>query len=132
MYNKKSPKSEAKMSCTLGLSKENSFSEEFNNTIIPKQIKVGGITYDIEIVDSQMSSDNNVGLTDYRDAKIYISRNNSIAFMEETFIHELIHAMLAHAGYVDHDELMVESLAQTLYGVIKDNVCSLIDGEYNE
>ena len=41
--------------------------------------------------------------------------------MEADFIHELIHGILDHLGYKDHDERVVDSIAQALYMVIQDN-----------
>lgn len=124
MYEKKVPHSGAKKSpASMNHSKKISGDTDKSieaKCILPKHIKVGGITYNVEIVEPNLMDDS-IGLTSFRDATIYVSKNSSSELMEETFIHELIHAMLAHSGYVEHDEIMVESLAQTLYGVIKDN-----------
>jgi len=86
---------------------------------IPKSVKVGGVTYDVKIVDNPMGDQ--VGETNFRDAVIYIAKSKSQDFMNETFIHELVHTIYANAGYAEVDELTVEGIAQSLYGVIVDN-----------
>lgn len=41
--------------------------------------------------------------------------------IEQTFLHELIHAILNMGGYRNHDEQLVDSIAHGLYAVIVDN-----------
>lgn len=41
--------------------------------------------------------------------------------MEADFLHEMIHGMLDHLGYTEHDEKKVDELANVLHMVILDN-----------
>lgn len=81
---------------------------------IPKKVKVGGLTYEVEIVD-KMDDDSCVGKTYFQDSKIRIGKANP-DFMEQVFMHELIHTINGEIG-----ETEVEFLAMSLYQVIKDN-----------
>lgn len=46
---------------------------------------------------------------------------NAQAKMEADFLHEMIHGMLDHLGYTEHDEKKVDELANVLHMVIPDN-----------
>lgn len=46
---------------------------------------------------------------------------NAQAKMEADFLHEMIHGMLDHLGYTEHDEKKVDELANVLHMVILDN-----------
>lgn len=41
--------------------------------------------------------------------------------MEADFLHEVVHGILDHLGYKDHNEKKVDEMAQSLYMVIQDN-----------
>ena len=41
--------------------------------------------------------------------------------MEVDFLHEMLHGIFSHLGYVDHDEKKIDELANALYMVIQDN-----------
>lgn len=41
--------------------------------------------------------------------------------MEADFWHELVHAILDHLGYRNHNEKKVDEMANALYMVIRDN-----------
>jgi predicted metal-dependent peptidase len=41
--------------------------------------------------------------------------------MEADFLHEVVHAILSHLGYCEHEEKKVDELANVLHMVIKDN-----------
>lgn len=82
--------------------------------IIPKTIKVGGLTYDVEIVE-KMDDDTAVGKTYFQDLKIKIGKANP-DFMEQVFMHELIHTINGEIP-----EMECEFLAMSLYQIVKDN-----------
>lgn len=81
---------------------------------IPESIKIGGITYKVDIVEDIDKSDAQ-GEIDYEKAYIRVKKTNEDS-MKQTFLHELFHAM-----NIDFDEERVEFLSVILYQVIKDN-----------
>lgn len=88
---------------------------------IPKQVKVGGKTYTVEITDNlSLGSLNYSGEILYNELIIRIVPGAQQR-MESDFLHELVHAIWSHLGYLEHDEKQVDELAQALYMVIQDN-----------
>lgn len=81
--------------------------------IIPTNIKIGGVIYDIEIVEE---------IEDSAIAKIYFDKQlirvqkAKEDFMNQAFLHEVFHAMNGEMGETD-----VEFFAVSLYQIIKDN-----------
>lgn len=73
---------------------------------IPEKLKIGAKVYGVEI--------------SYTDLVIRICPNAQ-AKMEADFLHEMIHGMLDHLGYTEHDEKKVDELANVLHMVILDN-----------
>ena len=88
---------------------------------IPETLKVGGMTYIVNITDNvSYGSANVAGEIDYRQGRIMIcplSRER----MERTFFHEMLHAILDHLGYAEHDEQQLDALANALHMVFTDN-----------
>ena len=88
---------------------------------IPNTIKIGGMTYAVEITDKL-----NLGIVhvsaeiDYAELIIRVSKQ-ATAKMEADFLHEVFHAIYEHLGYREHDEKHIDELAQSLYMVICDN-----------
>ena len=88
---------------------------------IPKKLKIGGKVYTVEITDKLFLGNANVSAEImYNDLVIRVSPQAQ-GKMEADFLHELIHGILDHLGYRDHDEKRVDELAQALYMVIVDN-----------
>lgn len=88
---------------------------------IPKTIKIGGKIYTVEITDKlDLGSVNVSAEILYNDLIIRVSPQ-ARGKMEADFIHELVHGILDHLGYKEHDEKRVDELAQSLYMVIQDN-----------
>ena len=88
--------------------------ERENSMTIPKKIKVGGLTYKVLIVD-QIDGDDASGITDPKTLTIKIIKCHPNV-MEQTFIHELLHAI-----NFEKEQEEVEFLSMSLYQVIKDN-----------
>ena len=87
---------------------------------IPEKIKVGGKTYKVNITDRlALGCDYGAEIL-YTDLEINV-RPMAREQMEASFLHELIHAIFDHLGLKDHDEIQVDSIAQALHMVIKDN-----------
>lgn len=90
------------------------------------KVKVGGITYAIEIVDDLTGETDELGNIKYKKAKIQLDSNMDIQIHNQTFVHELAHAILVEAGYSEHEEDMANRIGLVLYQVLKDNDFSFI------
>lgn len=87
---------------------------------IPKQVKIGGITYKVNITDNIGLGLDCVGEILYNDQQINI-RPTASEQIVISFLHECVHGMLESLGYNEHDELMVDGLAHQLFMLINDN-----------
>lgn len=81
--------------------------------IIPKRIKVGAMTFSIEIVENLDNDE--LGRTTFSQQVIKIKKGKQEQ-MEETFLHELFHCF----GKT-FDELAIDLFANRLHAFIKDN-----------
>ena len=90
---------------------------------IPKQIKVGGHTYNISLVKGEDYSKgrDNWGRTYHSEKKILIDKEIERTQMEQTFIHEMLHCVdqVYNANSLEEEE--ITRLAEGLYQVLKDN-----------
>lgn len=82
--------------------------------IIPKKVKVGGLTFKVEIVDS-LDGDDACGITDCKMLTIRLAKAPKES-LEATFLHELIHAINREIG-----EIGTECIARGIYEIMKDN-----------
>jgi hypothetical protein len=80
---------------------------------IPKTIKVGGLTYSVEVVESL--GEGAVGRINYPQQSIKIEKAKE-DFMLLTFWHEIFHAMNAEIN-----EVQIEYMAQALTQFVRDN-----------
>lgn len=80
---------------------------------IPKQIKIGGLMYKVEVVDSIEAGV--VGKIFYKDLLIKVEKSHP-DMMLLTFWHEVMHAMNSQIDHVD-----VEFFAQSMTQIVKDN-----------
>lgn len=87
---------------------------------IPEKLKVGGKTYTVGTTDRLVLGSDYGGEIIYTDLEIHL-RPMAPEQMEATFLHEMVHAIFDHLGVKDHDEIQVDSLAQALHMIIKDN-----------
>lgn len=88
---------------------------------IPKKIKIGGKTYRVEITNKlDLGNSNVTAEIDYISLTIRVTPQAKEK-MESDFLHEVVHGILDHLGYRNHDEKKVDELAQSLYMVIQDN-----------
>ena len=89
--------------------------------LIPSQVKIGGITYKVEVANTWPERDGVGPEADHgycsneRDT-LYIGSNLSPKAKEITLIHEALHAMNTT---IDHEFL--DSLAEQLYQFLSDN-----------
>ena len=95
---------------------------------IPKTIKIGGhevlVNSDSKRFSKDLELDDLCGKTFIGSEVILINRHTICrSQQEESFLHEIIHHILFHAGWNDEtiNEQLVQSLAAGLYQVLKDN-----------
>lgn len=88
---------------------------------IPKKLKIGAKVYDVEITNKlDLGNVNYSGEILYTDLIIRVCPSAQ-AKMEADFLHEMVHGMLDHLGYTEHDEKKVDELANVLHMIIQDN-----------
>lgn len=88
---------------------------------IPEKLKIGAKVYGVEITNKlDLGNVNYSGEISCTDLVIRICPNAQ-AKMEADFLHEMIHGMLDHLDYTEHDEKKVDELANVLHMVILDN-----------
>ena len=89
---------------------------------IPKKVKVGGITYKVNEVESVEgpSEDKCWGRITYSKSEIRLLNKLEKKQKELTLIHELVHALFTHCN-IEQDENKVELISTALYMIIKDN-----------
>ncbi|HFE9852679.1 TPA: ImmA/IrrE family metallo-endopeptidase [Enterococcus faecalis] len=90
--------------------------------LIPKSIKVGSINYRVELVAHIPTEDEGYkwGECDYQNSVIRIWDKLSTEKQEQTFIHELTHAIAHEAGIDDQDEDIVNRFALVAHMVISE------------
>jgi hypothetical protein len=92
---------------------------------IPEKVRVGCIDYDVEKTSNTLCLNNRKcsGIIHYEDAKIELDINRNIQNIEETFLHETVHAIAKDRGldWGDNDELYTDEIAKGLYSLIRDN-----------
>lgn len=88
---------------------------------IPEKVKIGGKVYRVEITDKMDLGISNVSAEILYNKLLIRVSPQAQSKMEADFLHEVIHAILDHQGYKEHDEKRVDEMAQSLYMVIQDN-----------
>ncbi len=81
---------------------------------IPKRFELAGNTWWVKIVPADAVS-HNYGKCALHSRTIYINEEETPEQKRQTFIHELGHAICATMGYQDHDEQIIEGVAQLVY-----------------
>ncbi|MFC6315184.1 MULTISPECIES: ImmA/IrrE family metallo-endopeptidase [Lapidilactobacillus] len=93
--------------------------------LIPDKVKVGSITYQVkqEHIDKTDDGLYQFGVTDYLNAVITINSDYPQERKEQTFFHELMHAVFFESSNSDQaaDERLVDSTGLMLYQVFKEN-----------
>ena len=90
---------------------------------LAESVKVGSVIYDViekDVVEIA-GNKNYLGACDYSKTTIEIAKNISDERKINTFVHELLHAILNEAGYAEHEEEFVERVASVLCQVLRDN-----------
>lgn len=88
-----------------------------------KQIKILATEYQVEEVNQINKYERLLGEIQYTEQKIKIDKDISEDMKKEVLIHEILHGILEKLGYIElnDDEQKVQSIASTLYSVLKEN-----------
>ena len=88
-----------------------------------QELSLGAIGYDVKIVEDLRGSDGQVlwGDIEYNTSTIRLDAEMGPTPRLITLIHESFHALLAAAGYNDHDEKQLTVLAHGTVAMIRDN-----------
>lgn len=94
---------------------------------IPKTVKILGLNW--KVIESKAIAEHNnlFGATHNRREIIYIDPDTSDQRKEETFIHEITHALFSNMGLSERfrkenlEEEIVTTISSGLYQVLKDN-----------
>ncbi|MEM6280576.1 MAG: ImmA/IrrE family metallo-endopeptidase [Chloroflexota bacterium] len=93
---------------------------ETKRTFIPGHVKIGHFSWTVKGVES-FDSDGTWGECDHEALEIRIKESLPEPHLTATFVHELMHAMLAHCGIMEHDEQHINALSIRLVEVLRDN-----------
>jgi hypothetical protein len=95
---------------------------------IPARVRIGAHDYEVIFDDVDGDSDSRFGHCYPRKLQIYIDPRVSPSQQEETFIHEVAHAICSQVrafppteSGADEEERIVQSLCHGLYQCLKDN-----------
>lgn len=90
---------------------------------IPKSVKIGWRTYDVEFVSPDtLENQTNAGRMNHWKHKIYIDETLRRDEQVKVFLHEVVHGIFYHAGREEHEnECLVDSIANGLMGILLDN-----------
>lgn len=94
-----------------------------DETFIPDTVQVGAVNYDVVTkpfidIDGER---NYQGSCDYLNTQIELVEDMSDERKEDTFFHELTHAIFYEAGFEEQDEDVINRVGKVLHQVIKDN-----------
>jgi Zn-dependent peptidase ImmA (M78 family) len=90
-------------------------------SLIPKEVKVAGISYSVEEIDKLKERYDLLGQILYQRGLIQIDSELPKDRKEQVFVHELLHACFYEAGIEEHDEDMINRVGIVLYQALKDN-----------
>jgi len=91
------------------------------------KINICGVQYSIEELDTVDNDPMTLGLCVYTDAKIMIKKDLSKDRKNQTFIHELTHAIAYEAGFDEQNEDVVNRFGKVLFQVLSENSLALSD-----
>ena len=87
---------------------------------IPESVKIGGITYKVEITDRLTTGTSSDAEIAFDEAVIRLTPREP-QYMCQVLLHEIVHAVYNFLGYSEHDEVKVDRIAQLAFSVIVDN-----------
>ncbi len=94
--------------------------------IIPASVKIGAHEYKVVNRDLDGESDGRFGHMRNRSLQIYIDDRTARSQQEETFIHEMLHAVCANShlfprGAGEEEERIVQAIGHGIYEVLTAN-----------
>jgi predicted metal-dependent peptidase len=85
-----------------------------------RAIKIGGIRYAV-IADNRLIDSLRSGEMRHMRAEIAVLPDATPELLPQTLWHEVLHAVLLHAGIKDHDETQIDVIAYGIVQVLRDN-----------
>jgi len=89
-----------------------------------KELKIGAVHYTVDRRTppiTECDGSTVVGRVNYNDALLIIADHLCSEVETITILHESLHALFRHAGVLNHDEQLIETLANFLFDFIRDN-----------
>lgn len=85
-------------------------------------VKIGGITYKVELSDLISNNVDCDGQIDYKEQLISLKSDmkQNTDYAKEVFLHEILHGIFEHCGFKQNED-NIRALSIALYMVIKDN-----------
>jgi len=87
---------------------------------LPKSFRVGSVEYSVSLT-SKIATECLWGKISFGNALIEIAEGLSEERLKNVLIHELTHAIFHEAGFIEHDEDMVNRVGNVLAQVLRDN-----------
>lgn len=84
------------------------------------QILIGPVAYNVLFI-PEFSESGRCGDIDVMKARIRINADMAQTVQTVTLWHEVLHGILANAGYKDHNEEQIDALAYGILQVLRDN-----------
>ena len=88
---------------------------------LPTEVKVAGVTYTVEEQENLINIEDSWGRIDFFNSNIRVDKSLSDDRKEQSFIHEVVHAIFLEAGYKEQEEDMINRVSIVLHQVLKDN-----------
>lgn len=89
--------------------------------MLPKTVKIGGVHYSVEEQENLINIEEAWGRIDFFNSNIRVDKSLSDDRKEQSFIHEVVHAIFLEAGYKEQEEDMINRVSIVLHQVLKDN-----------
>ncbi|TKC15687.1 ImmA/IrrE family metallo-endopeptidase [Robertmurraya kyonggiensis] len=89
--------------------------------MVPNKVNIAGIEYMVNQVEGLAEEQEVQGQVFYHKGLIKIDANMTEDKKEQTFVHEMFHAIMEEAGFQEQEEETVSRLSNVLYQVLKDN-----------
>ena len=88
---------------------------------IPSKVKVGGIIYEVYLVDQCSDGPRFMGQVDHYKCEIQLRQNLNPQAKMQTLWHEITHIVISALGRKDFEEGDIEQVAQYIYQIVVDN-----------
>jgi len=99
---------------------------------LPKSFRVGSVDYTVAITPKIAALDCSWGKVSYGNTSIELADGLSEERLKNVLIHELTHAIFHEAGFIEHDEDMINRVGNVLAQVLRDNDFGFMRTEESE